>query len=57
MQQGLFEPPSLSANYTMNGTETVVSSGIILDVSGFEALEGEQAEVSAANMTGNDKWY
>src|SRR5215204_2364347 len=39
MQQGLFEPPSLSANYTMNGTEAVVSSGIILDVSGFEALE------------------
>ncbi|HEY6756021.1 MAG TPA: hypothetical protein VI037_01385 [Nitrososphaera sp.] len=51
VQQGLFEPPSLSANYTMNGTETVVSSGIILDVSGFESLEGEQAEVSAANMT------
>jgi plastocyanin len=55
MQQGLFEPPSLSANYTMNGTEAVVSSGIILDVSGFEALEeergGERAEVSAANMT------
>jgi plastocyanin len=41
MQQGLFEPPSLSANYTMNGTEAVVSSGIILDVSGFEALEEE----------------
>src|SRR5215207_5186069 len=58
MQQGLFEPPSLSANYTMNGTEAVVSSGIILDVSGFEALEGEggggggePAEISAANMT------
>jgi len=55
MQRGLFEPPSLSANYTMNGTEAVVSSGIILDVSGFEALEevggGERAEVSAANMT------
>jgi plastocyanin len=51
VQRGLFEPPSLSANYTMNGTETVVSSGIILDVSGFESLEGEQAEVSAANMT------
>src|SRR5215213_6676815 len=54
MQQGLFEPPSLSANYTMNGTEAVVSSGIILDVSGFEALEegeGGGGEVSAANMT------
>ena len=48
MQQGLFEPPSLSANYTMNGTEAVVSSGIILDVSGFEALEEGGGEVSAA---------
>ena len=52
MQQGLFEPPSLSANYTMNGTEAVVSSGIILDVSGFEALEeGGGGEASAANTT------
>ena len=47
-QQGLFEPLNLSANYTMNGTETIVSSGIILDVSGFQALE---EEVSAANIT------
>src|SRR5215213_6302655 len=45
MQRGLFEPPSLSANYTMNGTEAVVSSGIILDVSGFEALEEGGGEV------------
>jgi hypothetical protein len=50
MQQGLFEPLNLSANYTMNGTETIVSSGIILDVSGFQALE-EEGEVSAANIT------
>src|SRR5688500_4912972 len=50
MQQGLFEPPNLSANYTINGTEAIVSSGIILDVRGFEALE-EEGEVSAANMT------
>ncbi|HEX2471789.1 MAG TPA: hypothetical protein VHJ59_03465 [Nitrososphaera sp.] len=50
MQQGLFEPPTLSANYTMNGTEAIVSSGIILDISGFAALE-EEGEVSAANMT------
>ena len=49
-QQGLFEPLNLSANYTMNGTETIVSSGIILDVSGFQALE-EEGEVSAANIT------
>jgi plastocyanin len=54
MQQGLFEPPSLSANYTMNGTESIVSSGIMLDVRGFEALEeeGGGGEVSAA--TTND---
>ncbi len=51
MQQGLFEPPTLSANYTMNGTEAIVSSGIILDVSGFAALEEDEGEVSAANMT------
>jgi hypothetical protein len=50
MQQGLFEPLNLSANYTMNGTETIVSSGIILDFSGFQALE-EEGEVSAANIT------
>jgi plastocyanin len=43
--QGLFEPLNLSANYTMNGTETIVSSGIILDVSGFQALEEEGGEV------------
>ena len=34
----------------MNRTETVVSSGIILDVGGFQALE-EEGEVSAANIT------
>jgi len=50
-QQGLFEPLNLSTNYTMNGTETIVSSGIILDVSGFQALEEEGEEVSAANIT------
>jgi plastocyanin len=50
-QQGLFEPLNLSANYTINGTETIVSSGIILDVSGFQVLEEEGEEVSAANIT------
>ena len=56
-QQGLFEPHDLSANYTMNGTERVVTSGIILDVGGFEALfeeeEGlfEEEEGEAANTT------
>jgi len=41
-QQGLFMPSSLSANYTIQGTEVVVSSGLILDVTGFAALEQEQ---------------
>ena len=41
-QQGLFLPPSLSANYSMQGTEVVVSSGLILDVMGFAPLEQEQ---------------
>jgi plastocyanin len=49
-QQGLFEPQDLSANYTMNGTETIVSSGIILDVGGFDALF-EEEEGESANMT------
>jgi hypothetical protein len=49
-QQGFFEPQNLSANYTMNGTERIVTSGIILDVGGFEALF-EEEEGEAANMT------
>lgn len=38
-QQGLVMPPSLSANYTMQGGEVVVSSGLMLDVTGFAPLE------------------
>lgn len=38
-QQGIFIPSNLSTSYTMDNTERVVSSGIILDVSGFAALE------------------
>jgi plastocyanin len=49
-QQGFFEPQDLSANYTLNGTERVVTSGIILDVGGFNALFAEE-EGEAANMT------
>jgi hypothetical protein len=41
VQQGLLMPP-LSANYTMQGTERVVSSGLILDITGFGALQEEQ---------------
>jgi plastocyanin len=49
-QQGFFEPQNLSANYTMNGTEAIVSSGIMLDVGGFDALFEEEEE-EEANMT------
>jgi plastocyanin len=38
-QQGTPMPSPLSASYTMDGTERIVSSGIILDVNGFAALE------------------
>jgi plastocyanin len=41
MQQAGFMPANLSTSYTMDGTETVVSSGIILDATGFSALEEE----------------
>jgi plastocyanin len=40
-QQGLIMPP-LSVNYTMQGTERIVSSGLILDVAGFEPLRQQQ---------------
>ena len=38
-QQGMSIPSKLSTSYTIDNTERVVSSGIILDVSGFAALE------------------
>jgi len=38
----LFLSPSLSANYKIQGTELIVSSGLILDVLGFAPLEQEQ---------------
>jgi plastocyanin len=41
LQQAVFMPANLSTSYTMDGTETVVSSGIILDATGFSALEEE----------------
>lgn len=37
-QEGIM-PSGISANYTMDGTERVVSSGIVLDVNGFAVLE------------------
>jgi plastocyanin len=43
-QQGFFEPQNLSASYTLNGTEKVVTSGIILDVGGFDALFAEEEQ-------------
>jgi plastocyanin len=41
MQQRIVDPPQLFTSYTMDGTERVVSSGIILDVMGFAAFEEE----------------
>jgi plastocyanin len=37
--QGGPQPSPLSTSYTMDGTERIVSSGIVLDVNGFAALE------------------
>src|SRR5918992_1807136 len=37
--QGGPQPSPLSTSYTMDGTERIVSSGIVLDVNGFTALE------------------
>jgi plastocyanin len=37
--QGGPQPSPLSTSYTMEGTERIVSSGIVLDVNGFAALE------------------
>ncbi len=41
-QQGSPLRPLLSANYTMQGNEVIVSSGLILDVMGFAPLVQEQ---------------
>jgi plastocyanin len=47
-QQGSFMPP-LSVNYTMQGTEVLVSSGLMLDVMGFAPLEQSAAQGGAVN--------
>jgi plastocyanin len=44
MQQGLSLSPSFSADYTMQGNEAIVSSGLILDVNGFAPLEQSAQE-------------
>jgi copper binding plastocyanin/azurin family protein len=49
--QGGPQPSPLSTSYTMDGTERIVSSGIVLDVNGFAALEElfpEEGEGGAA---------
>jgi plastocyanin len=38
-EQGTPMPSPLSTSYTIDGTESIVSSGIVLDVNGFAALE------------------
>lgn len=48
MQQGM--TTGLSANYTMDGTEQVVSSGIVLDVAAFGAPPGEAPDTNATSM-------
>jgi plastocyanin len=50
MQQGIVDPPQLSVSYAMDGTERVVSSGIILDVNGFALLEELFAEEGGASQ-------
>jgi plastocyanin len=52
-QQGLVMPP-ISANYTMQGTERIVSSGLILDVAGFGLLEQEQGGETAPEQSTAD---
>jgi plastocyanin len=55
-QQGLFLPPSLSANYSMQGTEVVVSSGLILDVLGFAPLEqGQEGQQQPGTAEGQQQ--
>jgi plastocyanin len=48
-QQGLIMPP-LSVNYAMQGTEVMVSSGLMLDVMGFAPLEQSAAQGGAVNQ-------
>ena len=50
LAQGTPMPTSLSTGYTMDGTETIVSSGIILDVNGLTALEGVLLDEGGASQ-------
>lgn len=55
-QQGLYMPP-LSANYTMQGTEKIVSSGLIVDLTGFGTPEqggGEGGETVPSQSTADN---
>lgn len=54
LAQGTPMPTSLSANYTMDGTETIVSSGIVLDVNGLTALEGVFLDEGGASQAAGD---
>lgn len=53
MEQGLFLPMNLTANYTMDGSEQIVSSGIVMDISSFGPPPEEElpTEASQANIT------
>ncbi len=60
LEQGMPLPSPLSTSYTVDGTERIVSSGIVLDVNGFAALyelfpeEGEipQEELATEDSQG-----
>jgi plastocyanin len=54
MQQGMFMPSNLSTSYTMDGTETVVSSGIMLDVTGFTPFEEEGVQEQQQAQTAEE---
>ena len=59
-QQDLLMQP-LSANYTMQGTEVIVSSGLMLDVMGFAPLvqggvEGQQQQPQDSSPQGTDEF-
>jgi plastocyanin len=51
-EQGTPIPSPLSTSYTMDGTETVVSSGIVLDANGFAVLEELFPEEGAEDNQG-----
>ncbi len=54
LAQGTSMPTSPSVSYTMDGTETIVSSGIVLDVNGLTALEGVFLDEGGASQAAEE---